>query len=1351
MKRVLQRAWLKLCLLLVSFVLVFVGVLCYQRTPVQTFAGGVNIVHGGTVTGERISLNSSGNRESLYYAAFEMDENREIRVDFTGKNMPVIRLMANTVNGNMKNTANDGILVHGDAYNRLGMSDCYMDSSNRVANAALGISSLTVGTDYTLTVSLVHESGVITGAISTLYTRSGETLSEVGSLRLNTTETNIKLDRNETAYVIFMNNVVIGATEFTYHRDSTVTGVSYAEDTSTLSWNRLIGADGYFVKADDGEWIATAETSYLFSDLSNGVHTLSVCANVGGEKGEAVALTAAVGMEDRIIIEEGAYIRTGNLSGMRFSAFVKEDLNGTAGILIHKGSLQSGELISKDNYDIFGYAENFCPQSKLEGYKQFNVVIINIPTENYAQKLCARAFYVDGGTYVYSTDTVERSAAEVASTALTAPEYTGNASLMGYVDAVVEDFTLSGANEIGLVARGEEKIALTVTPKAGLVSADLTALTPVWESSDENILTVSKEGVVTPVAAGNATVRVTLGSRTKEHSVSVLPENKNVSENADGTLSLHGTPESGSPYYMMECGEINLNTVYEVTFQGRNFPAMWMGADKLSGNYKSEGTGMIVTFDSSYGLAVSSKVYGSGRTPIENVSGASGSGWTLDSLNENATHVLRVRFVPSTQGTVKYLLNLYLYEVESDGEMTLLNSRITSSAYENGLEEGKKYYTLLAGNRAKSEIKVSYRTYELMGDAQTTLNAQGIAVLHGTDSSNLPYLATEYRVGDYVEAFFDGGVMPNVRFGWGEVTSNAKTAGNGFILTNGMNTGLSIYHTAFEAAGVSRTPLGSTLGVAAVEGTNATTRHMLRVGLKQAEDGAYKMVAYWYRFGEDGALILLNDVSVSTLSLTYGEDMYVQILGSRQNSSAHPSTAFSWQIKNGDIRELEEKTAFSLYAYSGPSNGIYSVDGVETDVGTNFQTQAEYDAYAASGLNILLMQGEDAWNDTLSQQEHVKEVMAMAVKSGLKVIVHDSRIELLSQSTTPLVGSDCRFATQAALNAKIKEYMDEYSHLEGFYGLQIHDEPVYTMLPALGAVYRAIKAYDEHCYVQCNLLPYDAGAAASYAAGGTSATAEADYISYLNTYLTETGGDYIMFDSYPILPTTVRGYHLRGMQIAANICKARGVDLYNVAQSCAWSSGGEIKRRACEEDDMYWQTNLLMGLGVKDIAYYTYQTKKRSSESDLHIDGSAFMNYDGTKTALYTTMQKIHGEMQLLAPVILQYDYVDMQVYASSTQNWLGGVENAASMQKISSVSGVTSTNEVLFVSEMYNERTGQYGYMILNLSDPGKDVTLSATVTFNVNSVAVYTKGVRELKTLSGGAYGVSLAPGQAVFVVAQ
>ncbi len=108
------------------------------------------------------------------------------------------------------------------------------------------------------------------------------------------------------------------------------------------------------------------------------------------------------------------------------------------------------------------------------------------------------------------------------------------------------------------------------------------------------------------------------------------------------------------------------------------------------------------------------------------------------------------------------------------------------------------------------------------------------------------------------------------------------------------------------------------------------------------------------------------------------------------------------------------------------------------------------------------------------------------------------------------------------------------------------------------------------------------------------------------------------------------------------MCKERGIAFRAVLQSFAHIWNGNFHNRRMTESDMYWQTNFAMGFGVSDYSFYTYMAKPDFMYKDApmgEMDGAAFINLDGSRTALYNYTKRIIAEMKKFTTVLRKYEY----------------------------------------------------------------------------------------------------------------
>ncbi len=432
--------------------------------------------------------------------------------------------------------------------------------------------------------------------------------------------------------------------------------------------------------------------------------------------------------------------------------------------------------------------------------------------------------------------------------------------------------------------------------------------------------------------------------------------------------------------------------------------------------------------------------------------------------------------------------------------------------------------------------------------------------------------------------------------------------------------------------------------------------------------------------------------------------------------------------------------------------------------GIDYRTEERYKEYRDAGLNILLLQADDGYDGEAWESSELKKKMNMAESAGNnKIIMFDQRLwRLCGYYDIGLVGSDKQFATTGQLDDYVRNCVKDYSKHSAFYGIQLRDEPDIHKLKCMGDLYKSLKRVLPDAFIQINLFPANSSnMSRNYYTMDTAGKTLADcYKEYLLKFLECSDADYIMFDSYPLAPSSIRADHFTTLQVVNEVAKEKGVSVYAVAQTCSYSSNGSKKTRICSEDDLYWQTNLYLGMGIKQISYFNYWRKK-ASDNEEFFDNASFINEAGEKTAIYGYMKNIHAEMQNLAKAILNFNYKGCKVVAPTpsdfSTSYLGGLVEA-DLAKISDLKA--EANDAALITELYDEKNGNHMYMLQNILDPILDddeeepcnTDLTLTVTFKdlkAGKLIVYDKGNPTTVELDGGKYTITLKAGHAVYVI--
>ena len=475
---------------------------------------------------------------------------------------------------------------------------------------------------------------------------------------------------------------------------------------------------------------------------------------------------------------------------------------------------------------------------------------------------------------------------------------------------------------------------------------------------------------------------------------------------------------------------------------------------------------------------------------------------------------------------------------------------------------------------------------------------------------------------------------------------------------------------------------------------------------------------------------------------------------------------------------MKKRKEYNFYCYHCPDDGKYYHNGYTYTFGEDYRNAKRYKEYIDCGFNVVQARGGNEtgneykgfWDGSGCQR--VFEEFTKA--GGKKILVTDRQLDGWIVHEHDIVGEGKRFANDEELDKAVKASMDGYRYRKGFFGVQLLDEPRYKNFPAYGQVARSIQRVCPTAEIQANLLPLGTDVelilptapteepddpTAKFVKSITNPTDKFEaYEKYVNDFVTLTNLDYVLFDEYPFRREyIISGNTLPNYQLVGRICQKRDLEFRVVLQSFSQIWAGNMQQRYMTESDMYWQTNLALGFGVKEFSFYTYLAKPEFDYKKGHgeTDGGAFINLDGSKTALYFYTKRIIAEMKKFSKIGLKYSYQNSYIvtekgktnadfewtrYAYENEKCPFDTQVSQGVALITKQSGVENKDDAL--------------YMIENISNVRDELfdhvpPMQVRVELPKGKKKFYFRGKKiRVKADSDGKYTLSLKVGDAVFV---
>ncbi|MCQ2742482.1 MAG: hypothetical protein MJ239_04205 [Bacilli bacterium] len=420
---------------------------------------------------------------------------------------------------------------------------------------------------------------------------------------------------------------------------------------------------------------------------------------------------------------------------------------------------------------------------------------------------------------------------------------------------------------------------------------------------------------------------------------------------------------------------------------------------------------------------------------------------------------------------------------------------------------------------------------------------------------------------------------------------------------------------------------------------------------------------------------------------------------------------------------------------------------------TQYYNEEKVSEFADTGLDVMYEQaGAIGYSDT-SLPAKYRYLLDNAAKFNKKVMFVDQALGALSRLTTSLIGIDITFANGTTVRFNTTAELDNYVEARlailldepNCFGISVGDEQTYAMLcggfgDVLQSIHRVLNKLNRNdFFVNCNMNPMNARFE-DLAGPDNVGSPEKDWTTYMYKYLEVSGNNYIQYDAYPLVDKTktiggalytdgvltkegygISNFGMRNIILAAKIAADKNVDLHVVTQALTNDND-----RICNNSDVYFLNNTLMGFGVKHISYFVYCCRAYTGTETWNEEGS-MLRVDGSRTKLYYYIGAMAHQIKAFAPMLSAFDYKWCHLYKGSNaaDAWFynGACDNSTfadiypSSSTYGNVSKYTVDKSWGLITGLA-ESNGAKMYMIQNLHNEfGASIIQNHTITFDSNS----------------------------------
>lgn len=474
----------------------------------------------------------------------------------------------------------------------------------------------------------------------------------------------------------------------------------------------------------------------------------------------------------------------------------------------------------------------------------------------------------------------------------------------------------------------------------------------------------------------------------------------------------------------------------------------------------------------------------------------------------------------------------------------------------------------------------------------------------------------------------------------------------------------------------------------------------------------------------------------------------------------------SLEVPSGTPSYTDDKQ-IELAAYCGPRrggyrywNGVYGeYEGDPQGGWDGWITEEGFQDYIDCGFTYLMAEMDAPYDYNYARNQSVDDFqssdlypyMELAERMNIPVLVYSN--DLVSMTSS----ADYRLTEEQ--KAFLAEMVADLSAYKMFKGFTFRDEPSIEHAKTFGAVKDYLDSLKSDLYYFTSFLPIYCNDLTSFSTENTSDREKA-YLDYVNAFSDAVGS--FAYDSYPLWKDPIQGSTyvddtwFQNLRLVAENAKEKGYDAGITVQSGAFGAyGQEIsnahKREITSKADITFQVYTALAYGMKYINYFTYWQHWAPRESEAFY--TAMVMYpeengqEPIKTDAYYAVKEANEEIKKFDHVFLNFDWEGTMALTAEGKNLSTGLKMAGEYVAPRIASAQAADDAIIGCMKDAN---GYDGYMIVNATDPGKNLENEVTVEFREATKAlIYVNGEEQQIELKNGTYTFELESGAGIFVI--